>query len=721
MKPQRVDIHDVERRVDRIRLRYPFGFIGVHTKVHELLETGRGVRATVSGAITMHQWDMDLGINTRWVPEQDTNIAEYLQARGIRERGVYVVADDATRHEFGHPRYCPISLESYTLIKNAVAEQLQSMGINSKEATDYLSNAFMDLIDNANVRKSGHGEGLTIFYYTQGDSEFYSAFISLNMLMWGRQEDRDLIEKKFAANLSPDMRRTIDQRVAEFGLRWGLLTRTARGNEEASYEQKMGAANNTRKWEEMAKDFARTFGRSMKFKQDEPEKKPQSGQSDPNKQDGQGKDNGQKQPGEDDGAGQEGKGKKGDKEGKGDGESEDEGEGKGNKGKKPGQGEGEESDQDGEGQGKGKGRPGEGESGEEGEPSPGKHMGKFSKQSDKPATGSKEGDRVDEPETQPGQNPFDSQANTDEGKRKAIDTTLQAGKGLPKWMDPDEAIDMYYELTSRDIPIQARPSSRGQVFPAVPFGAKQFDPERDDPDMVSGIRINEDGSRGLEAYSDVFDIHAPMIERPMMHPDVCFLIDSSGSMKEGDGDETITASRDQNKRWGISSRYHFALRSVHGTRNNLRAKGILPYIKTNVIIYSDQTGSTGWQDYSQNSVGRRETVRPLFGGTQLDADVIEAQLGSKEPSVVVILSDGGITNWSTVRERVMGILSKHYVVFMKLGPDTDFSKDMESAGFKVIPIASNADLENVVIDVTDQIYRGVNTTQSLRTDWMLPK
>jgi hypothetical protein len=761
MAQKRITLEEIGRRVDAVRLRQPFGFIGVQTSIRELHE-GQGVQASVSGCISMQHWGMELGVNTRWRPESDTYIKDFLASRNVGEPGIIVMAEDASRHEFGHPKYCPISFESYTFIKNAIAVELQALGIISEDSIAYTANAFMDWIDNANVRARGQGEGLTIFYYTQGDSAFFSSFIRLNLLTWGDDADRGLIEKKFAMNLDSATRDQVEKSAAAFAYSAGLLERTPSGIREKTFQQKMDVLNDTDKWEALARLFVRTFGKMIKHKEGDPSpapggqqgsaqnpkpgaetpkpetgKQPQGGKEgdEGDKQEGEGEDGQTGQSGKP-GAGipkpgtstkpdagkkslwdkwrdiqkkrgKDGKGEKGKDEGKG---ANDSAEGKDSQDGEPGQG-GQGSKNDAEDEAEG--------AGDEGD-TPGKHMGKFHEQSGKPSGGSNKSDKVDEPGTSAGENPFDKEAQTDEGMRKAVEATLKAGKGLPKFMDPDEAIDIYYQMVAKPVPIKSSSRCHGMTFPAIPFGAKEFDPERDDPEMVSGIRINADGTRGLEAYSDVLDVNAPVVDKLVSHPDVCLIIDSSGSMQSGGGSTEITSQKG-NAAWGDRSSYHYALKSAHGIRNSLHSNGILPFIRMNVIIFSSSTTSTGWQDYAQGSAGRTAMAKPLFGGTTLDADELEKQLGSKEPSVVILISDGAIDNWARDKTRIMQTLSRHFVALLRIGPETPTSKDMKEAGFRVEPVTSDADLEKTVIDVTDQMYTGIGARQALESDWLVPK
>jgi hypothetical protein len=345
MPRRRIPLDEVERRVDAVRLRPPFGYIGVNTSVRELREKA-GVKASVTGCISMQNWNMELGVNTKWRPEEDTLIKEFLAARSVSGEGVFVIAEDAGRHEFGHPKYCPMSLESYTFIKSAVAEELVKQGINSRHAVDYVSNAFMDWIDNANVRAGGNGNGLSIFYYTQGDSDFFSSFIALNILTWGDEADRLLLGTKFMENMGEKKMKEVVGTASNFLLQLGLVERLPNGEiREKTMEQKMKVLNDSERWEDMARRFVKAFAKSMRFNKDQPQpgQQPQQGQ-----QGGQQQKQGQQQKGQPKQQGQKGQ--------KGEGQQEGEGKDKGKKkgGKQKGDGEQGEEGESQEGQGKGR-------------------------------------------------------------------------------------------------------------------------------------------------------------------------------------------------------------------------------------------------------------------------------------------------------------------------------------------------------------------------------
>ncbi|MCX6769593.1 MAG: hypothetical protein NT051_02845, partial [Candidatus Micrarchaeota archaeon] len=381
-KTKGVLLSDIEKKIDRIRIN-EFGFVGVSTRVFPLTENAAS--AKVSGSISPYVWSMELGINNKWTPEKDTYIKEFLQERSAAEKGIMVVGGDTGRHEFGHPGFCPKSLDSYTRILDATTVELDSMGIKSKSTAKYLANCFMDLIDNANVRGMGQGDGLTIFYYIQGDSGFYSSFIALNMLAWGQEADRKLIGRKFEQNFSDKELAAVQKPANEYAAQIGLGKLDNTGNfAEKSDAEKLDTLNNDSGWEEYARLFARKFGNMVKHK--EPQKddgKDQSGND--SKQDGE---KGESESGEKDND----KKKEKDPDGKGKKENE-----KGEKkdGEKEG---GEEKDSD----------------VDDGPEEPGKHMGKKAEKSKNKASGKSETDETDEPDSGPGENPFDREISTPE-------------------------------------------------------------------------------------------------------------------------------------------------------------------------------------------------------------------------------------------------------------------------------------------------------------------
>ncbi|MCX6769898.1 MAG: hypothetical protein NT051_04440, partial [Candidatus Micrarchaeota archaeon] len=143
--------------------------------------------------------------------------------------------------------------------------------------------------------------------------------------------------------------------------------------------------------------------------------------------------------------------------------------------------------------------------------------------------------------------------------------------------------------------------------------------------------------------------------------------------------------------------------------------------RTNMMTFSNATQATGWKDYSQGAVGRAELVRPEFSGTVLNLKVLEKELLNRPSAVVVLISDGAIDNWATDGKKIMEIFKNHSVAFVQIGGENQTGRDMKAAGFTVLSVNSERDLEGMLIDVSGQLYRNSGESQSLSSDMILPK
>ena len=150
------------------------------------------------------------------------------------DRLIKIVADMA-RHEIGHWEYpsgsgygCPYDLFKAEEIYEAVRRKLPS---HLKEASGYVSNAFMDIIDNTNVayhlqkRKNEHFAGEVWFYYDQGTqnngySPFYDWFIRIQEDLWMNNRDKEFLSHYH--NQDSSIQQLIEELEEEFFVRLGL-------------------------------------------------------------------------------------------------------------------------------------------------------------------------------------------------------------------------------------------------------------------------------------------------------------------------------------------------------------------------------------------------------------------------------------------------------------------------------------------------------------------
>lgn len=138
---------------------------------------------------------------------------------------IYKTLLDIGRHEIGHWEYprgskrgCPFDVYHGVEIYDSIFDVLAD---HKKAAlTDFVTNAFVDIIDNLNLevemKKRGmHLDGVVQFYYDQGLSAktftpFYSFFIKIQEKLWMTRKDKELLRR-----FHPDIP-GIDDAASEF-------------------------------------------------------------------------------------------------------------------------------------------------------------------------------------------------------------------------------------------------------------------------------------------------------------------------------------------------------------------------------------------------------------------------------------------------------------------------------------------------------------------------
>ena len=121
---------------------------------------------------------------------------------------------------------------------------------------------------------------------------------------------------------------------------------------------------------------------------------------------------------------------------------------------------------------------------------------------------------------------------------------------------------------------------------------------------------------------------------------VLICLDDSGSMLGG------RASIEDWLRlpWGTNSPYHHALRAVYSLANWLQ-RAPSPR-RFDLLTFSSTTRATGWHDVhrTRDVLIAAGVFRPQRGGTTIDTSVLSEHLGGDRHAVVVIVSDGQVSN-----------------------------------------------------------------------------
>ncbi len=689
-----------EIRRDLTSLRVERGMIGGTIKIEPLNANIKG--RPLEAEIGLEQWDAHVRLNVFWNPDRGI-VIKYCSDHGIIDP-VKQACHFAGDHEIGHWKVCPHSVPMHVDIQDGIADFLKSAGKKSKSLIQHLANCFEDIADNAHLRYEGE-RSLSVFYSETGHfTKFFAAYMLVQLHVWGDAEDRKLLQPNFSKLSGAELAeaRTAAENVLK---EWGV--------QNMSQEDMHKVLMNEKNWVSMAKIFAKNTHHLVKIVK---------GNSKPkkNKDGGQGQsEQGESQEGE--GEGQQGEGEG---EGQGQGQAdvdESSGAGKGGKEKSDKPGDGKE-DKDG---GKGSGEKDEKEKGEK-EDGEGGGSGKKEQRPDGDiedsgdeydskdiSDGSNEDDKVNEKKSGPGSDTMDKELEKDDQRKKVMEDRINRAKGkgrgrgagsagVPHFMDAAEAVQYYYEIEAADIPITAEEEDKGMSMPVKKFKPEEFDPDVHEQRDIFGPMLSDEGEPTLGAHRFKYEMNFPFMKGIKGFPNVMWIVDTSGSMFCGSRSNSIIP-------WPEGSGYHFALLGAVGTMKWLQREGILPYIKLQMVTFSDATVVSGWRDFSQADAIRRAMFNYQSGGTQLDPKVLCPELDKADPSLIILLSDGEIYNWSTAKDELLASMKRHQVVFVRLGSyGNTTASDFAAAGHAVTdPINKDEDMANLMIDVTKKTMNAI--------------
>ncbi|MCD6574892.1 VWA domain-containing protein [Candidatus Aerophobetes bacterium] len=267
-----------------------------------------------------------------------------------------------------------------------------------------------------------------------------------------------------------------------------------------------------------------------------------------------------------------------------------------------------------------------------------------------------------------------------------------------------EKLDSLYDNLAPQIHINAHLNKKRLGLPVVDYGYENYDPEKHRADKINFNRIRVDPytpfkkvlgkSINFQVAQYHHYVNVPCGVSSKSFPDICLLLDTSGSMRNGGYQSTIP--------WGERSGYHYALLGLYGIIKYLEREGLASSIMWNIINFSDATRASGWKTYSDISQLKKHALTPQFGGTEINVDVLRREL-LHEPCLVIILSDGEIYNWGRIKDDVEEIIQPHYTCFIQIGKETRVGKDMQNFGAAVLTVRRKEDIAELMVDLTSQV------------------
>ncbi len=731
------------------------------TKSVITLEAREHARTPLFAGIDPDTWDARFVIDAHLVFNEDPNLLRFMDRRGVADPCMELLRTTAY-HEMGHwelPRGsgfgCPYDkVAYYTSFIEPIHGKLKSANKFSddfcKSMSANLANAVMDVIDNYNManllaQSDERPTGQMLFWYLQGQhcgdyGAEYTLFVMHNLGLFGDKDDTGLLRKFFSRDEKlPEslgkLREAFTTAAIYDRAQWANLA-ALYAEEALKYITPQDKPRHKRSADD--KSSSGKKGKPSKGKGKEEsgaggEQGKEGGQGD-GKQEGKGGKNGEGgEKEEEDGEGGEQKGKAGKKEsgkeGKGGQSGEDEqdgeqeGKGAGNAGKKEsdkkGKADGSEEDegQGGEQEGKGAGKAGKkesdkkgkgGQSGEDEQDGAGAGSGKpgaEGEEEDEDAEGPGDPEEEGDKKVGFGGVPIGGDLTPDDiekimGGRMGGRTAGPAG--VPFYIKGDEALDAYYRLLAKRIPLKLKGSAPGRNFPVLPLVHERFDPDVHSIEDAVAARLHVDPlSRSFipSVLKIRWPVQVPIKKEKGELPDFVFsLIDSSGSMMQK-GDRSLVP-------WGNESYYHYALWTFWGLLRFFESERILHKIDVSAAIFSSAT-----LDTKGLAEVKRMLLNPATGGTTIDLDTVLKNLQGRKNPMFSMISDGDIGNWNTVKDRFIEAAKRSQFFMIEINEHgskpSQTSKDLEEAKFLVKHVTSASEIVNLAIDLTANRYRAI--------------
>ena len=180
-------------------------------------------------------------------------------------------------------------------------------------------------------------------------------------------------------------------------------------------------------------------------------------------------------------------------------------------------------------------------------------------------------------------------------------------------------------------------------------------------------------------------------------PDICFIIDSSSSMRfdplkgEGSGD------------------YHYAVLGFYSILKYLKEANLAYELGYNLINFSHTTVSSGWRSYREIEEVKRTLFDYQGSWTNLDAKELQKMRETRKDSVICfMLSDTmfAMDNEREIIDEVDQMLATGDMGFylFQIGGPTTFCRALEDRGIPPTYIASAQDFMNLSLRFTKNLY-----------------
>ncbi|UCG93932.1 MAG: hypothetical protein JSW13_05705 [Candidatus Aerophobus sp.] len=208
------------------------------------------------------QNEMQVSIDEDWDISQDSALTRYL-GRGYHEHPLLEIGEDLLCNQLAHHQICPHNMEFHHQILEGVGQAIGEQ--EKKSCIEYLTHAFEDVIANAWCKLNfSHFKGMPAFFYDQAYlppsvtrtfkdrileilfsprfSPLYEAFVKINLLTWGDEEDLCLVKRCFTNRKS--IKAAVEKVIRILNLGGGSL------------EHKIDILSRNHNWQQLAFKFS---------------------------------------------------------------------------------------------------------------------------------------------------------------------------------------------------------------------------------------------------------------------------------------------------------------------------------------------------------------------------------------------------------------------------------------------------------------------------------
>ncbi len=291
---------------------------------------------------------------------------------------------------------------------------------------------------------------------------------------------------------------------------------------------------------------------------------------------------------------------------------------------------------------------------------------------------------------------FNQKANKRESIEKYILYKIKRGE-IPSFISKFEFLDAYYKIHTPLLMVNL-PLKGDFKIPLSRYGKEKFDPKDHSFFEIDTRSIFFDPNSPFKGKINFYirpfksGIRVRGGEKKSL-PDLLVILDSSGSMT-GYSREIIP--------WG--KKYHNAILGIYAVFSFLKRIKIVTYIKYCLIQFSSHTITTGWLNYRDMKIFKQKLFSPERGKTNLSTKIVEKVLEeSKNEKFILLITDSEIHNWSSIRDRLIRLLSKNHTFFFQIGNEGKVSQILKNH-FNYIKVKNPQDLAGKIIEVSKNVY-----------------